>query len=71
MSNKTDVVSCHYQSEYQNSRFRVAGATVQNLSALVEQTHRSEPTSSPQSQNYHTVNMTISNNSLDNIALIF
>jgi hypothetical protein len=42
-SNKTDVVSCHYQSEYQNSRSRVADAAVQNLPMLVEQTHSLNP----------------------------
>jgi hypothetical protein len=52
-------------------RSRVVSAAVQNLSALVEQTHRSEPTSLSQSQNNHTVNQTIRNHSLDNIALIF
>jgi len=71
MSNKTDVVFCHYQSQYQNSRFRVADATVQNLPMLVEQTHRSEPTSSSQSQHNYTVNQMIRNHSLNNIALIF
>jgi hypothetical protein len=43
MSNKTDVVSHHCQSEYWNSSSRVANAAVQNLPALVEQTHESEP----------------------------
>ncbi len=45
--------------------------TVQNLPALIEWTHRSEPTSSPQSQNNYTVNQTVRNHSLNNIALIF
>jgi len=71
MSNKIDVVSCHYQSEYQNSRFRVTDTVVQNLSALIEQTHRSELASLSQSQHNHTVNQMIKNHSLDNIALIF
>jgi len=38
---------------------------------LVGQTHESEPTSLPQSQNNHTVNQTVRNHSLNNIALIF
>jgi hypothetical protein len=46
-------------------------AAVQNLPTLVEQTHRSEPTSLSQSQHDHTVNQMIRNHSLDNIALIF
>ena len=71
MSNKTDAVSHHYQSEYRNLRSRVASAVIQNLPALVERTHGSEPTSLPQSQNDHTVNLMIRNHSLDNIALIF
>ncbi len=71
MSNKTDVVSCQYQSEYQNSRSRVTDTAVQNLSALIEQTHRSEPVSLSQSQHNYTVNQMIRNHSLDNIALIF
>ncbi len=71
MSNKTDVVSCHYQSEYWNSRFRVVNVTVQNLSTLIEQTHESETASLPQSQHNYTVNQMIRNHSLNNIALIF
>jgi len=71
MSNKTDVVSCHYQSEYQNSRFRVADTAVQNLSALVKQTHRSELASLSQSQHDYTVNQMIRNHSLNDITLIF
>ncbi len=71
MSNKTDIVSHHCQSEYQNLSFRVAVMAVQNLPALVEQTHRSEPASLSQSQNNYTVNQTVRNHSLDNIALIF
>ena len=71
MSNKTDVVSHHCQSKYQNSSSRVVSAAVRNLPALIEQTHGSEPTSLPQSQNNHTANQMIRNHSLDNIALIF
>jgi hypothetical protein len=66
-----DWCCCHCQSEYWNSSSRVAGVTVQNLPALIEWTHRSEPTSSPQSQNNYTVNQTVRNHSLNNIALIF
>ncbi len=71
MSNKINVVSCHYQSEYQNLRFRIAGAAVWNLSALVEWSHESEPISLSQSQHNYTVNQTIRNYSFNNIALIF
>jgi len=71
MSNKTDVVSCHCQLKYQNLSSRVTDATVQNLSMLVEQTHRSESTNLPQSQNNHTVNQTVRNHSLDDITLVF
>ncbi len=71
MSNKTDVVSCHYQLKYWNLRSRVIDTVVQNLSTLVKQTHRSEPASLSQSQHDYTVNHTIRNHSLDNIALIF
>ena len=71
MSNKTDAVTCHYQSKYWNSRSRVAGTAVQNLSTLIKQTHESEFASLSQSQHDYTVNQTIKNHSLNNIALIF
>jgi len=45
--------------------------TVQNLLTLIEQTHKFEPASLSQSQHNHTVNQTIRNHSLNNIALIF
>ena len=71
MSNKTDVVSCHYQSKYWNLRSKVADTVVQNLSTSVKQTHRSEPASLSQSQHNYTVNQMIRNQSLNDITYIF
>jgi hypothetical protein len=70
MSNKTDVVSCHYQSEYWNSRSRVADSSTK-FADVSRTNSQSEPTSLSQSQNNHTVNQMIRNHSLNNIALIF
>jgi hypothetical protein len=69
MSNKTDVVSHHYQSEYQNARFKVADRM--HLLTLIKWTCESESVRSSQLSDDHTISQMIRNHSLDNKALIF
>ena len=71
MSNKTDVVSHHYQSEYQNARFKVADTVMQNLLTLIKWTCESESVRSSQLSDDYTISQMIKNHSLDNKALIF